>query len=255
MIEIKELSKDHIARANMNSFGGKRGDITAHEYEVYCQRVISWELSERKTQKILDRVFDYFSRSISLESQHVSVAVAGGSNYNAKRLDKSDKIFANASAFCEWFNDLEKQATKKALSRAGWLAKEIVWGVNAGYSTNKEWKELAGRDRGFFEALYNRLSEECEFKKTSIPYKIYHNLIEVEKVEQITLYADGDFTAYEEQGKISIDFRLKPQRQLIVALKSRGFAWIAAHSVWRANATDEIRSWVLTIAEKYIDYI
>ena len=252
---IKELNKDQIARANMNSFGGKRGDITAHEYDVYCQKVISWELSERKTQKILDRVHDYFSRSISLESQHVSVAVAGGSNYNAKRLDKSDKIFANSSEFCEWFNDLEQQATKKAYSRVGWLTKEIIWGVKGEYPVNKEWKELAGRSRNDFEILYDELSKFHEFKKTSIPYKIHHNLIEVEKIERVSLYTDGDFTAYEEQGKISIDFRLKPQRQLIVALKSRGFAWIAAHSVWRANATDEVRAWVLTIAERYEQYI
>ena len=252
---IKELNKEQVARANMNSFGGKRGDITAHEYEVYCQRVISWELSERKTQRILDRVFDYFSKSISLESQHVSVAVAGGSNYNAKRLDKSDKIFANSSDFCEWFNDLEQQATKKRYSRIGWLVKEIIWGMNGEYPVNKQWKELAGRSREDFEILYDELSKKHEFKKTSIPYKIHHGLIEVEKIEQIPLYADGDFTAYEEQGKISIDFRLKPQRQLIVALKSRGFTWIAAHSVWRANANDDLKEWVLTIAERYEQYI
>lgn len=253
--KIKELNKELIRLANNNSFGGKRGDIEAHEYEVYSNRVVSWGLSEKKTQKILDRVYDYFSRSLSLGSQHVSVIVAGGSNYNAKRLDKTDKIIANSANFCEWFYDLEQQATKKRYSRINWLVKEIIWGINGEYPVNKQWKELAGRSRKDFEILYEELSAKLEFKKTSIPYKIRNNLIEVEPIKQITLYSDGDFSSYEEQGKISIDFRLKPQRQLIVALKSCGFAWIAAHGVWRANATDEVRAWVLTIADRYEQYI
>ena len=62
MIKIKELSKKLIQRANNNSLSGKRGDIEEHEYKVYCERVISWRLSERKTQKIIDRVYDFFSK-------------------------------------------------------------------------------------------------------------------------------------------------------------------------------------------------
>ena len=103
--------------------------------------------------------------------------------------------------------------------------------------------------------MYDKLSEIYEFKKTSIPYKIHNNLIEVEQITQAPIYADDDFCAYEEQGKICIDFRMKPQRQLIVALKARHFSWISAHEVWKANATDELRKWVETIPEKYEKYI
>lgn len=38
-VKIKELDKSLIHRANSNSMGGQRGDISAHEYEVYCQKV------------------------------------------------------------------------------------------------------------------------------------------------------------------------------------------------------------------------
>lgn len=34
-IAVKELNKDLIHRANSNSFGGKRGDISEHEYQVH----------------------------------------------------------------------------------------------------------------------------------------------------------------------------------------------------------------------------
>ena len=38
-VKIKELDKSLIHRANSNSMSGQRGDISAHEYEVYCQKV------------------------------------------------------------------------------------------------------------------------------------------------------------------------------------------------------------------------
>lgn len=255
-ITIKELSKEQINSANNHSFGGKRGDITDHDYKVYCDRVISWGLSERKTQKIIDKVYEYFARTISLESQHVSVAVAGASNYNAKRLDKSDKILEGSIPFTDWFSEIEQQATRKPYSRIEWISKSIIWGVNSDYPVNKEWKELAGRNRREFELLYNKLAERYgEFKKTSVPYKIYNNLIEVEQIVQTPIYSDDDFSAYEEQGKICISFRMKPQRQLIVALKARRFVWVSAHEEWKAPSTKDLQEWVKTIAERYEQYI
>jgi hypothetical protein len=52
-----------------------------------------------------------------------------------------------------------------------------------------------------------------------------------------------------------IDYRLKPQSQLIVAMKSRGFIWISSYGKWRGKATEENTEWVKTIAEKYEQYI
>ena len=255
-MNIKELNKEQINRANNQSFGGKRGDITAHDYEIYCERVISWGLSERKTQKIIDKVYEYFARTLSLESQHVSVAVAGASNYNAKQLDKSDKIFSNAIDFGYWFGEIEEQATKKPYSRIEWLVKSIIWGVGGDYSGSKEWKELAGRSREDFEILYDELIKKYgEFKKTSIPYKIKHNLIDVEQITQTPIYADDDFCVFKEQNYLFIDYRLKPQRPLIVAMKSRGFVWISSYSMWRGKATENNIEWAKTISEKYEQFI
>lgn len=255
-IEIKQLDQRLIEHANMHSFGGKRGDIDAHEYEVYCNRVISWGLSERKTRQLLDKVYKYFARSLSLDSQHVSVAVAGGSNYNAKRLDKTDQILKTSSEFCEWFAEIEEQATRKEYSRIKWLVKSIIWGVCGGYAVNKEWKELAGRSRKDFEILYDELTKKHgEFKKTTIPYKIYNRLTEVEPIVTEVLYRDNDFNVFEEHGKIFIAFRLNPMQQLKVALKSRRFFWNNTVRAWQATATDELREWVKTIAEKYEQWI
>lgn len=255
-INIPELNKQHIEQANRNSFGGKRGDNVAHDYEAYCNRVISWNLSEKKTQRLINDVHKQIARLLALDAQHVSVAVAGASNYNAKRLDKSDSILKTASGFCDWFNELEEQAAKKPYSLVEWLVKSITWGVCGGYAVNKEWKELAGRSRKDFDLLYDKLTKNgVEFKKTSIPYKIHHGLLEVEQITETPIYEDNDFRAYEEQGKICIAFRMKPQRQLIVALKARHFAWVAAHGLWKADATEELTEWVKTIAERYEQWI
>ena len=45
-VKIKELDKSLIHQANSNSMSGKRGDISAHEYEVYCQKVMSWNIPD-----------------------------------------------------------------------------------------------------------------------------------------------------------------------------------------------------------------
>lgn len=254
-IEIKQLDQRLIESANMHSFGGKRGDIDAHEYEVYCYRVLSWGLSERQTQKIIDKVYQYFSRSLSLDAQHVSVAVAGASNYNAKRLDKTDQILKTSSEFCEWFEEMAKQATRKEYSRVEELEKQILFGECAGFAVTKEWKELAARDRTFFEKLYKVLDEKTPFKKQTMAYKLYHRLAEVEPIVTKVLYQDNDFKVFEEQGKIFIAFRLIPMQQLKVALKSRRFFWNNTYRAWQATATDELREWVQTIAERYEQYI
>ena len=48
---------------------------------------------------------------------------------------------------------------------------------------------------------------------------------------------------------------MKPQRQLIVALKSRKFVWISSQEMWRAQATEQTEAWAKSIAEHYADYI
>lgn len=79
-IAVKELNKDLIHRANSNSFGGKRGDISEHEYQVYVERVLSWPISDEKKQSILDKLHEKWSEMLKYEAQHVSVMVAGQQN-------------------------------------------------------------------------------------------------------------------------------------------------------------------------------
>lgn len=54
-VKIKELDKSLIHRANSNSMSGQRGDISAHEYEVYCQKVMSWNIPGSRFTRIFER--------------------------------------------------------------------------------------------------------------------------------------------------------------------------------------------------------
>ena len=73
-VKIKELDKSLIHRANSNSMSGKRGDISAHEYEVYCQKVMSWNIPDSRKQKIVDQIYTRWSEQLRHEAAHVSVA-------------------------------------------------------------------------------------------------------------------------------------------------------------------------------------
>ena len=108
-VKIKELDKSLIHRANSNSMSGQRGDISAHEYEVYCQKVMSWNIPDSRKQKIVDQIYTRWSEQLRHEAAHVSVAVAGPARYNAKKLDHSDTILRLSSEFVEWFNGLQEQ--------------------------------------------------------------------------------------------------------------------------------------------------
>ena len=185
----------------------------------------------------------------------MSVAVAGAANYNAKRLDKSDKILQTASDFGQWFRDLEKQATQKRYIRVYELQKTITAGECNGFSVAKQWKELAARDRAAFEELYQALNEKTPFSKQSQAYKLYHRLSAVEPIVTDVLYQDNDFKAYEERGKIFVEFRLSPAPQLKSALNGKRFVWNNAVLAWQATATDELREWVKTLAVKYEQWI
>ena len=254
-IVIKDLDRKLVERANNNSLNGKRGEQEEHDYQLYCKKVISWNLSERKTQKIINKIYTSFSEMLLLASQHVSAAVAGGSNYNAKKLDKSERILSTSREFVDWFKELESQATAKPYSRITYLIKNIIMCVTNDLSASKQWEELAGRSREDFNILYSELNVKYNFKKTSIQYKIYHNIVDIPEIIQTTIYSDNDFEVFKENDKLCIKFRMKPQRQLIVALKSRKFVWISSQEMWRAQATEQTEAWAKSIAEHYADYI
>lgn len=256
-MEIKQLNKDLIQRANSVSFTGTRGDSSEHEYKVYVNRIMELTISDEKKQKLLDTLYDKWSRLLNYEAQHVSVMVAGPAKYNARRLDKSDQIFKMYSEIGEWYDEIQKQAdvSKQTKSKVESLIEKITWYVSDGFSITDEWKKLAEISKDDFKKLYEKLNEKYSFKKNTVAYKLYHNLDEVIEQKKEIICDNADYVAYTEGNRAYIKFTLRPKRQLIVALKSRGWWWNSRENAWSTYLNRLDREWVETLSDKYQKYI
>ena len=76
-MEIKELDKSLIERANSCSFDGNRGNLRESTYKYYINKILEWNISEQKKQKIIDKLYDKNLEILRYEAQWVSVIVAG----------------------------------------------------------------------------------------------------------------------------------------------------------------------------------
>ena len=78
-----------------------------------------------------------------------------------------------------------------------------------------------------------------------------------EKVEikKEIFFEDENLTAYTEGDRAYIKFIMRPQRQLIVALKSRKWWWNSTKKAWSTYLNKLDKEWVSTISERYSKYI
>ena len=263
MAEIKELNAGHIHQANYNSFGGTRGDSSNASYKSYAENINSWPISEEKKQKLLDKLYEKYSRLIALEAQHVSVAVAGPARYNPRKLDKGDQILSLSAEISDWYAGLERElrrsATEEKADEVEHLVESIKFLDSRYPQTNPTVRlcELATVDKDRFIALYEELQPKYKWRKNTVVAKLYaaacDGTLKIAQKEEI--YGNADFTAYKYGDRVFIKFMLKPQRQLIVALKSRGFWWNANEGAWSTYAEKADHDWIKTISERYGKYI
>jgi hypothetical protein len=261
MLEIKELDKGLIQRANSNSFGGTRGDGSEHDYHVYANRILSWEISDEKKRKLLDKLYEKWMVMLRHEAQHVSVMVAGASKYNSKRLDHSDKILSLSAEFCEWFGDLERQveAGKFKDDKAQELIRlvESAKRQNAREVLTAYLTELAFYDPETFKKYYEELSPTYKWRKNSTIAKVYTEAQAgtLKVIKKEIFFEDGNLTAYTEGDRAYIRFTMRPKRQLILALKSRGYWWNNRKNAWSTYLDRLDEEWVRGISTQYAKYI
>ncbi len=263
MVEAKELNAEHIKSANNNSMSGKRGDNHEHDYRVYVNKILSWPISDEKKQKLINKLHEKFSRLMSLDAQHVSVAVAGPSKYNAKKLDKSDKILEISSEIVEWMNKLETEIGYGETERKDDKVSKLLSVIRFADSKYPQLdptthvSELATINVEKFIEVYEELQPKYKWRKNSKIVKLYNFAIsgKLKTPEKVEIFSNADFTAYEYKERVYIKFMLKPQRQLIVALKSRGYWWNNHENAWSTYSEKADREWIKTISEKYSKYI
>lgn len=262
-VKIKELDKSLIHQANSNSMSGKRGDISAHEYEVYCQKVMSWNIPDSRKQKIVDQIYAKWSEQLRHEAAHVSVAVAGPARYNAKKLDHSDTILRLSSEFVEWFNGLQEQVWQGRIEDKD--AKEIARLVDdikfcierPTLNPTASLCELANKDPELFMEYYEKLHEKYRWRKNSVIAKLYAAGKEgkLANLNRQKFFEDENLVAYTMGDRAYIKFVMKPRQQLIVALKSRKWWWNSYEEAWSTYLNKLDKEWVQNISTRYADYV
>lgn len=102
---------------------------------------------------------------------------------------------------------------------------------------------------------YETLNEKCPFKRNTVAYKIYHNLDEIIEKKKEIICDNADYLAYTEGNRAYIKFTIRPKRQLIVALKSRGWWWNSNENAWSTYLNRLDKEWVKNISGQYQKYI
>ena len=262
MLNIKELDKTQLQRANSVSFNNDRGDIREKIYKSSVNEILEWNISEAKKQKILDRLYQKNMEILKYEASFVSVIVAGPAKYNGAKRDKeADKIMELASDFNVWFSNLEKQYKNfKKPSKEDSIKRkvtEIMQLYKLGLDIKNELIDLSNLDNKKFIELFEKFNQIYKWKKNTIIYKVYtaSKNGEIKEIKEEILFEDENFTAYLKNDRVFIKFIFKPQAQLKFALKKKGYWWNSREKSWSTYPSRLDMEWVKSISSKYEKYI
>lgn len=260
-MNIKELDPKLIQIANNNSFSGERGNISNRDYHKCADRICSWNIGDAKKQKLLNKLHQKWTVLLDHESKHVSVMVAGPAKYNAKRLDHSDRIIMLSKELYDWLDNLESQVNVSQVKNN--KADELISAVNFAKQPDNpcnpttSLSELAFYDKDAFMKLYDELYPTYKWRKNSTIAKLYAQAKAgtLKELKKEVFYEDENLTAYTYGDRAYIKFTLKPQRPLIVALKSRKWWWNSYESAWSTYPDKLDKDWVASISERYAQYV
>lgn len=259
-VTIHPLNINHIRIADSNSMSGNRGTASAKDYNAYAQVIMGWPVSDAKKQKLLDKLYRMWSEKLNYEAQHVSVMVAGPANYNARRLDKGDQVLQKTHEIVTWFENLEAGMQQKDIpeDKAARLIEMIRFcdGRDELIPTNDMMK-LAFVDNASFIVLYEQLQPKYRWRRNSNIAKLYERSLagQVKEITKEVKVEHPDYEGYTEGDRAYIRFTLRPQRQLIVALKSRKWWWNARRGEWSTYLDRADWEWVQSIHERYRAYL
>lgn len=260
-MKIKELDKRMIEIANSNSFNGNRGKLREASYRDYVEMILKWDISEDKKQTILDKLYDKNMELLKYESEHVSVIVAGPAKYNAKKYDKGDKILELGHDLCVWLEDMENQINEFKEDNKIDETNDLLRGIERIYelklNPTNDIMKLAFVNNEVFIKTYEKYNEVFKWRKNSNIYKLYQKSLngEIKEIKKEIVFEDKNFTAFVEGDRAYIKFIIRPQRQLIVALKSRKWWWNSGKKAWSTYLEKLDKDWVSTISERYKKYI
>lgn len=260
-MEIRKLDKELIKRANSVSFNGNRGTYSEETYNSYVEKILGWDISDTKKQQLLNTLYKKYNDLLYNEASHVSVMVAGPARYDAKKYDRFDRILQLSSELHKWLEELEKQYNKYKDNNT-----EDVYIIERIYRLNglklditKELEKLALINGKEFKRIYEEFNPSYNWRKNSNIYKLYEMTKEgilKEKSEKV-IYEDKNYKLYSKKDRIFIKFAFKPKRQLIFAMKKKGFFWNQYENAWSTylERYEKNKEWAKNISKLYEQYI
>lgn len=265
-MEIKELNKQDIELANQNSMFN-RGTNTNNGYIQCAEEIMSYNISEDKKQKLLDKLYKYYSEMISLDAQYVPVTVAGPARYNSQKHGSiADKRMQLSVEVCSFMDDIREQIKQSSLKEdkqeeiqrcKEWMQRCFNEG-NTWYIAT-ELMKLALYSSEEFIKEFEFYNDKLKFRKNSNVYKVYVDIKEngrsFEKKPAEVLFENVDYKVYSKNERIFIKFTMRPARQLIVALKSRGYWWNTNENAWSTYPKRYNKEWAEHISDDYKKYI
>ncbi len=117
--------------------------------------------------------------------------------------------------------------------------------------------KLAFVNNEIFIKTYEKYNEVFKWRKNSNIYKLYKESLngEINEIKKEIFFEDENLTAFIEGDRAYIKFIMKPQRQLIVALKSRKWWWNSYKKAWSIYLEKLDKEWVSSISERYAKYV
>ena len=261
-MEIRKLDKSLIEIANSHSFNGNRGELREKAYKEYVEMILKWNIAENKKQKILDKLYTKNMELLNYEAQHVSPMVAGPAKYNARKYDKGDKILELSHNLCVWLEEIEKQIEEfsedtNTESETAYILSGIERLYDLNLNPTNDIMKLATVNNEAFIKTYEKYNPIFKWRKNSNIYKLYQKSLngEIQETKKEIFFQDDNLIAYIEGDRAYIKFIMKPQRQLIVALKSRKWWWNSYKNAWSTYLSRLNKEWIATISERYNKYI
>lgn len=259
---LKELDQGLVDKANKNSASGKRGYLSESEYKMYIKKILSWKVSDERKEKILNELYKKWNEKLKYEAQHITKKVAGPARYNAKWMDKSDKIFKCALNISYWLGNVEKQVKdveRKEHEDVIELYEKIKFcrKTDPSYDPAKDLEKLAYRENKLFIRLYKRFYKQYQWRQNSTVAKLYEKSLagEIKEIKKEVFYEDVNFIAYTEANRAYIKFLMRPKRQLVLALERRGWWWNSYQRAWSTYVNRVDEKWVSEISTRYDLYI
>ena len=121
----------------------------------------------------------------------------------------------------------------------------------------KDIMSLATIDNKKFIEVYEQYYPTFKWRKNSNIYKLYQASLagEIKEIKKEIIFEDENLEAYIKGDRAYIKFMMKPQRQLIYALKSRKWWWNTYENAWSTYLDRIDKEWISSISERYQKYL